>query len=346
MSAEQQAIMRGAVPARLAVETAEFDLSALPALAADATSSDKDRRAQYIMTKTHENALKVAYREARVREIGNEMASDLEAAFEARAGQSWKKLKSDHQVPGHAGMLDGKAIFDAIEAVESTTFNSLSTDAAAAAFAELQQMRLADGCSADDVSARFNRFTRDINPYLLEPKGDKGIVRWMLDEMPASCFNAVDAVERLAEERGKLDDPVWVQDELMKAAQKVLRHVQKLGGAPGLLCQPAFGASVPGAGWAMSPPSGMQPAMMINGGVGGGGGGGGGGAPRAGLVQLPTGQKCAEGTCTFKHKGACWSSANFNGNISFALWNEKPLLARLEVGATSHRTTNLAWRRV
>ena len=220
MSAEQQAIMRGAVPARLAVETAEFDLSALPALAADATSSDKDRRAQYIMTKTHENALKVAYREARVREIGNEMASDLEAAFEARAGQSWKKLKSDHQVPGHAGMLDGKAIFEAIEAVEPTTFNSLSTDAAAAAFAELQQMRLADGCSADDVSARFNRFTRDINPYLLEPKGDKGIVRWMLDEMPASCFNAVDAVERLAEEKGKLNDPVWVHGRVDEGGAK------------------------------------------------------------------------------------------------------------------------------
>ena len=55
------------------------------------------------------------------------------------------------------------------------------------------------------MSARFNRFTRDINPYLLEPKGDKGIVRWMLDEMPASCFNAVDAVERLAEEENAAD---------------------------------------------------------------------------------------------------------------------------------------------
>ena len=58
MSAEQTAVMRGQVPARLAAETAEMDMTTLPALDAAATASDKDRRALLVATKTQENAQK------------------------------------------------------------------------------------------------------------------------------------------------------------------------------------------------------------------------------------------------------------------------------------------------
>ena len=44
MSAEQTAVMRGQVPARLAAETAEMDMTTLPALDAAATASEKNGR--------------------------------------------------------------------------------------------------------------------------------------------------------------------------------------------------------------------------------------------------------------------------------------------------------------
>jgi len=104
MSAEQTAVMRGAVPARLAAETAEFDVSLLPPLDGSANASDKDKRAQLIAQKVQENAQKAVYREARLREIRDGLAADLEAAHEAHARLAWGNLKTAHALPSHAGM--------------------------------------------------------------------------------------------------------------------------------------------------------------------------------------------------------------------------------------------------
>ena len=77
--------LRGQVPAKLAAETAEFDVTTLPALGSSATEGDKDRRAQFIANKTQINAQNVSYRSARMREIKDGLASDLEA-HPAQAG--------------------------------------------------------------------------------------------------------------------------------------------------------------------------------------------------------------------------------------------------------------------
>ena len=45
------------------------------------------------------------------------------------------------------------------------------------AFKQLKAEPLRDGCSADELSARCNKFIRDINPYLEQPKDARAVVR-------------------------------------------------------------------------------------------------------------------------------------------------------------------------
>ena len=79
-------------------------------------------------------------------------------------------------MPGTNGMLDGKAMFETLDKADADV-RSISTDEAERLYRELEASPLVDGCSADDFSGRINRFVRDINPYLEEPKGDEAISR-------------------------------------------------------------------------------------------------------------------------------------------------------------------------
>ncbi len=46
---------------------------------------------------------------------------------------------------------------------------------------------LPDGIDPIELSARFTKMQRDINPYLTDSKSDKGMVQWMFDQMPPAA---------------------------------------------------------------------------------------------------------------------------------------------------------------
>ena len=98
----------------------------------------------------------------KLREINHDLADDIGASLAAHAELTWRSLQADHEVPGHAGLLDGKAIWEALEAVESTTRTNLSTDKADEMFEALKKTTpLLDGASPEAVADRFNHFVRD-----------------------------------------------------------------------------------------------------------------------------------------------------------------------------------------
>ena len=71
--------------------------------------------------------------------------------------------------------------------LQAAKMSMLTNDKADTAFKNMDAAPLLDGCSADDVSARVNKMMRDINPFMTEPKKEKGMVKWIVDSMPPSC---------------------------------------------------------------------------------------------------------------------------------------------------------------
>ena len=68
---------------------------------------------------------------------------------------------------------------------------------------------------------------RDVNPYMSEPKSDKGLSKWIVDQMPPSCLNMVDSAMRDLERSGDHEKPDKVSAEMLIVAQKVLRNLNK-----------------------------------------------------------------------------------------------------------------------
>ena len=186
LTADQKTVLREGVPAKLKAETAEFDLSTLPALTSGnetAVANREAARAQHVFN----NQCKAARKEETLRELSNEIAELLEQSFERRALLTWQDLKKRHAVTGHPDMLNGVAIFKEIKGLEASTLSTKTNDAAKAKLVTLESTVLA--CDGDAVSEHFNTMLRDVNPYLLEKKSDAVLGRWMIDRMPTSMWN-------------------------------------------------------------------------------------------------------------------------------------------------------------
>ena len=317
----QRSVLAGKVPASLEKDSASVDLTRFPAIPAVNGNEAQVNAREAMRAKIElDNAKNAKYQDSRLREIRDEIASELFAAMENRAGFMAKTLRAKHEVTGHAETWDGVAMFKEIETGGSTALATISKKVADEEFEKLKARKPMDGSSAEDLSKYFNDFRRDINPYMTEPKSDAQMCRFMFDSMPPSCFFLVDPKEDEAVTGGWSDDVTRVQECLMTIAAKVRGQMVKAGsngvGLGAFACMPAVngGAAAAFAGWA-------QPA---------------GGGSGNGFRTLPPGQKCKEGTCTFNHGGKCWSSANFDGFISPKIYQDKPLLQRIETARQAH----------
>ena len=211
----------------------------------------------------------------------------------------------------------------------------LTHDKADTAFKQMEAAPLLDGCSADDVSARINMMMRDINPFMTEPKKEKGMVKWIVDSMPPSCSSMVDTEMSFLERDGKDDKPEFVAEKMLEVATKMRRQFKKAMAHSVITCNVctddevqshAMAASKTYGGWAVNAAPGATLGL-------------------GGQKPLPAGQMCHEGTCPFKHSGPCWSNANFHGDISQRAWDDKPALARCEARRQAHATrTNVQYR--
>ena len=103
LSNDQKSVLRGAVPAKLEMDTEPFDYSSLPALPADAAESTKATRALQLAKYDSDNAKMAKYRAERINEIKAELGEDVAAALERNAQLLLKTLKSSCKIGGSAG---------------------------------------------------------------------------------------------------------------------------------------------------------------------------------------------------------------------------------------------------
>ena len=107
------------------------------------------------------------YRAERIHEIKAELGEDVAAALERNAQLLLKTLKSTCKIGGSAGdTFDGVKAFQEIEKLGAATLSNQTNDEADAAFEALKSKPLLDGCAPEEVSSRFNKMLRDINPYM------------------------------------------------------------------------------------------------------------------------------------------------------------------------------------
>ena len=140
------AVLRGDTPAKLEAETVEFDVTTLPALAADAGAAAVAARQALIAKYNAENLTKTNYKNSREVELRNEIAGHIGDSMEDTARIRWAALCAAHTV--RAQVFNGKAMFDEIEAEVTATTTSLSNDKAKEMFDELQKTPLYDGSDA------------------------------------------------------------------------------------------------------------------------------------------------------------------------------------------------------
>ena len=327
---EQKSVMRDAVPADLMAKTAPFDLSTLPPLGASATDAVQATRAVAVANYNADNARKTAHRDARIIEIKQTLGDELGTALENSSLLLLKKIRVGAEIGDPANeCFDGCKMFRKIAALTSSSMTVLSNDTADDEYDAFRQQPLHDGSSADMVAQRINRMVRDVNPYMTEPKSDKGLSKWIVDQMPPSCFTMVDSAMRDLERSGDHEKPEAVAAQMLIVAQKTQRNLGKqmahAAMGAGMLCGgccPSEAASramatTPGGGWGYNAVSGAPLGM-------------------GGQKPLPQGQLCKEGTCPFAHQGSCWSNANFNGDITQRAWDDKPALARCEARRQAH----------
>ena len=164
MTADMKAVMNDQVPAKLEAETETVDINeCAPELGEGATEGEKARVTQLRAKLKADNDRKTKYREKRTREIKDHLASELEAAMETNARLMFARFKTLHQMAEpYRGMYDGKAMWLTIAAEgDGADIKNISTDMAEKAFQKLKAEPLRDGCSADELSERCNRFIRD-----------------------------------------------------------------------------------------------------------------------------------------------------------------------------------------
>ena len=124
MTDDQKAVVRGAVPAKLLAETTEFDLTSLPALPSDATTTPamQATRSVTVANYTADNARKKAHRAARILEIKSGLGDDMSAALETNARLLLAKIREGAVVGDPANKcFDGLVMFKAIDGLSGTS---------------------------------------------------------------------------------------------------------------------------------------------------------------------------------------------------------------------------------
>ena len=84
-------------------------------------------------------------------------------------------------------------MFEELEKLTSSTMDTITSDQADDEFERMKKEPLLDGVPPDDVSKRITHMLRDVNPYMSEPKGEKGLVKWIIEQMPPSYGDLIES---------------------------------------------------------------------------------------------------------------------------------------------------------
>ena len=271
--ADTLTVLRGGVPAKLAMATEPFDIGLLAAGAAGVDKLTESQLALQQIKVADENSRKLKYRTARLVEVNNEGGQHLIESLVTNAGLLRRKLKNAHESMGSGGamMLDGAAIWKALTDT-SLCPDDPTQDKAELELKKLEAEPLADGVSGAEFAARIVKFERDINPHLFEPKSDRAVVRWVYEQLPGSAHFSKEMTKAEALAAGKSGDAAWIAATLvtkLDALSKSMNKTMGIGATAGMAAFAGLGV------WAK--PSGAGSSL----------------AAFAGASRLPDGKTCA-----------------------------------------------------
>ena len=131
----------------------------------------------------------------------------MRRARDERAAASEEDLRAGAAIGDPANMcFDGHVMFGKIAGLTSSSMTGSDEQQGAKAddmFDSFRQQPLHDGSTPDMVAQRIKGGARRDPPYMTKPKSDKGLSKWIVDQMPPSCCTMVDSAMRDLEARAQ-----------------------------------------------------------------------------------------------------------------------------------------------
>ena len=288
------------------------------ALDADHGNSDKViAKAELIASIEFSNAANAEMHEAIIREVSAKLLAALAKSMEHKAPNRLRALTIKHTV-GDA--TDSFAMFNELEQLHTSRVDSHDREEHLEYVQAMGKKPLDEGAAATEFSARTAELTRFRLPYLRHKIEGEELSELWLKFMPHALVSDRRNLTEELKRDGKLGDPAHVQERIVS----IMRDAHKVSAeqAATAHAKAAFNASVQAAAAAIAATNAKHakgavaaaPAAAVSDEANAAAGGK-RNTPES--YKLPDGEKCASGTCGYRHgKGkVCWRDPRVTGPV-------------------------------